>query len=184
MDTVTATAMIEVDYTLNLSIFGELNARGFTLQRLRAEVEKIVNNAYPGSYPQLKLLQTGTLTVTVAGEVTSTYQPSAWGLTRLSSVLTGHTTPYSSNRDIEITPRRGSAKVYDLFKAQRLGDLSQDPYLKPGDTVTVSRIERRLTISGEVERPGAYQLLKGETLRELIEYYENGFTKLSDPAAI
>jgi hypothetical protein len=37
-----------------------------------------------------------------------------------------------------------------------------------------------VTIAGEVERPGQYQLLDGENLRELIEYYGSGFTPLAD----
>ena len=38
-----------------------------------------------------------------------------------------------------------------------------------GETITVQRVERKVTISGSVERPGTYQLLAGENIKELIE---------------
>ena len=177
---VTTTSSVEVDYTLNLEIFGKLNTYGFTLHRLRAEVEKIVTNAYPGSFPHLKLVQPGHFRVIVIGEVTSTYEPSVWGLDRLSSVIWDHTTQYSSSRDIEIRDRRGTTRKYDLFKAARFGDLSQDPLLRPGDVITVSKALRRVTVNGQVRRPGRYQLLAGESLGELIDVYANGFTPLAD----
>jgi protein involved in polysaccharide export with SLBB domain len=74
--------------------------------------------------------------------------------------------------------------VYDLFNAQRLGDLSQDPYLRPGDVITFNRVKRIVTIAGSVERPGTYQLLNGENITELIEYYGSGFTADADRTRI
>jgi protein involved in polysaccharide export with SLBB domain len=68
--------------------------------------------------------------------------------------------------------------------AQRFGDLSQDPYVRPGDTITVNRADRVVAISGEVERPGDYQLLPGDTLTGLIGYYAHGYTPLADSSRI
>jgi protein involved in polysaccharide export with SLBB domain len=89
-------------------------------------------------------------------------------------------TDYSSIRDISIKSANGQTRVYDLFKAQRYGDISQDPYLRPGDVVTFNRIKRVVTVDGAVERPGTYQLLDGENIKELIEVYGRGFTPIAD----
>jgi protein involved in polysaccharide export with SLBB domain len=75
-------------------------------------------------------------------------------------------------------------RTYDFFKAERNGDLSQNPFLRPGDTITFNRIDRVISLSGEVERPGTYQLLKEENLRDLIDVYGTGFTPLADPSRI
>jgi protein involved in polysaccharide export with SLBB domain len=62
-----------------------------------------------------------------------------------------------------------------------LGDLSQDPYLRPGDVITFKRVSRVVTINGEVERPGTYQITEGENLKDIVEIYANGFTAMADP---
>jgi protein involved in polysaccharide export with SLBB domain len=85
----------------------------------------------------------------------------------------------TSIRDISVTSASGTDRTFDLFKARR-GDLREDPFLRPGDVITFNRIQRVVTIRGEVERPGMYQLLEGENLKELIEYYGSGFTPLAD----
>jgi protein involved in polysaccharide export with SLBB domain len=105
-----------------------------------------------------------------------------WALARLSSLLAEDLTGYSSLRDITVISSSGQSRTYDLFKAQRDGDLSQDPYLRPGDTVRVNRIERLVTIAGAVERPGTYQLLEGEHLRELLSRYASNLTPVADPS--
>jgi protein involved in polysaccharide export with SLBB domain len=58
--------------------------------------------------------------------------------------------------------------------------MSQDPYLRPNDVVTFNRVERRISISGAVERPGTYQPLRGENLKDLIDAYGGGFTTTAD----
>jgi protein involved in polysaccharide export with SLBB domain len=99
---------------------------------------------------------------------------------------TGHSilTAYSSIRDITVTSVSGQSRTYDLFKAWREGDLSQDPYLRPGDTVRVNRTGRVVTVEGSVERPGEYQLLVGENLGDLITRYASGLLPTADPSRI
>ncbi|MDR1302347.1 MAG: SLBB domain-containing protein, partial [Treponema sp.] len=43
---------------------------------------------------------------------------------------------------------------------------------------------RIVTIAGEVFRPGTYELLSGESLKELVSYYGDGFTLNADPELI
>jgi protein involved in polysaccharide export with SLBB domain len=89
-------------------------------------------------------------------------------------------THFASLRDVSIKSLNGQTRTYDLFRARRLGDLSQDPYLRPGDEITFNRVKRSVMITGEVERPGVYQLLDGENIKELIEFYGSGFTPEAD----
>jgi protein involved in polysaccharide export with SLBB domain len=100
-------------------------------------------------------------------------------MARLSS-LTRYTTPFASIRNVSIKSANGRVKSYDLFKAEREGDLSQNPYLRPDDVITFNRLDRQVTIHGAVERPGVYQLLAKENLKDLIENYARGFTPIAD----
>jgi protein involved in polysaccharide export with SLBB domain len=159
-----------------------VDARGKTWLQLKSQVEGIVANNYPLSGVQFVLSRPAVFRVYVRGEVAAAGERVAWGMDRLSSVLNASLTPRASVRDVTVTSAGGAVRTCDLFLAQRLGDLGRDPYLRPGDVITFNRIQRVVTIGGEVERPGRYQLLEGEHLRDLIERYGSGFTPLADPS--
>jgi protein involved in polysaccharide export with SLBB domain len=175
---------VDSEYSVNLSQFGEVDARGLTLAKLRRLIEQIVLKKYPGSGPQLSVESVGVFQVYIKGEVTAAGWVSAWGLSRLSSVVQDRMTPYASTRDIEIIPTGAEGAHYDLFQALRFGRKELDPYVGPQDTVVVHRRSRLVTVSGEVERPGSFQLLPGEGLGELLRLYGGGYTKLADAAHI
>ena len=118
--------------------------------------------------------------ILVTGEVTTVVEKEAWPLKRLSEVISDCMTSYSSTRNIVVTNVEGESKTYDLFKAKRFGDMENNPYIRAGETVTINRISRKVTISGSVERPGTYELLEGENLKTLVTYYANGLTEQAD----
>jgi len=171
---------VDSSYRIRVSNLGIVNGAGKTFMQLKNEVEAVVANNYPLSGVQLVLTQPAVFRVYMKGEVIEAKEIPAWGLSRLSALLEINCTNYTSIRDISIKSSNGQTKVYDLFKAQRLGDLSQDPYLRPGDVITFNRVKRIVTIAGTIERPGTYQLLDGENIKELIEFYGNGFTPVAD----
>jgi protein involved in polysaccharide export with SLBB domain len=174
---------VDSSYKVRVVNLGIIDAAGKTYMQLKNQVEAVVSNNYPLSGVQLVLMKPAVFRVYIKGEVVSSGEREAWALDRLSSAVS-LMTPLSSLRDINIQSVGGQVRTYDLFKAQRFGDLSQDPYLRPGDTITFNRLKRAVIIEGEVERPETYQLLPGENLKELIETYGSGFTPLADPTRI
>jgi protein involved in polysaccharide export with SLBB domain len=171
--------MVDSGYTVRIANLGALNAAGKTLRQFKREAESIVSNNYPFSGVQLVLTKPGIFRVFVTGEVAAAAEITAWAMERLSS-LTRLATPFASLRKVTVKSAGGQVRDYDIFKAGRDGDLSQNPYLRPDDVVTFNRLERAVTVRGAVERPGAYQLLAGENLRDLIETYAGGFTPVAD----
>jgi protein involved in polysaccharide export with SLBB domain len=166
---------VDTSYRIRVSNLAVLNAAGKTYNELKTEVESVVTTSYPLSGVQFVLQTPAVFMVQVKGEVQAAGEVSAWALARLSS-LSGYVTPYGSLREVSVTSSNGVTRTYDLFKAGRLGDLDQNPYLHPNDVVAFGRFERRVTLTGAVERPGTYQLLRGEHLKDLIEVYGSGFT--------
>ena len=112
--------------------------------------------------------------VYVTGEVIRSAWGEVTGQNRLSEALKNNVTAWSQTRSVKVKSRDGTEKVYDLFMADRKGDLTQDPILRPGDVVTVGKAERLVKVMGEVRRPGTYGLLTGEGLKELIGIYGDG----------
>lgn len=168
---------------VDLGLFGTIDARETTYRELETAILERVSSAYADSFPTLELQEVGRFTVLITGEVSSTDLVEAWGLMRLSEAIEGHMTPYSSIRNIRIR-RGGESLSFDLFRSERAEDLTQDPLLLAGDQIVVNRLDRKVQINGEVERPGSYELLPGEQLPELIEEYGSGFTKRADPGRI
>ncbi|AEF81737.1 polysaccharide biosynthesis/export family protein [Leadbettera azotonutricia] len=176
---------VDSTYRIRVANMGIIDASGKTFPQLKAQVEQIVSNNYPLSGVQFVLTQPAVFKVYVKGEVRQATDVTTWGLMRLSSLYASdNITPFTSMRDITIQAPGGQPRVYDFFKAFRYGDLSQDPYLRPGDIITFNRVARSVSISGAVERPGVYQLLEGENLKELINVYSSGFTPLADATRI
>ncbi len=175
---------VQSDFSLNLGVFGELSAKDITYQELRQKIENLVRRSYPGSRPRLVIFSTGVFRVYLKGEVTKAQYVNCWGLSHLSEVITDKTTRFSSLRDLEMRSDDGKTGTYDLFKAERFGERAQDPYVKPGSTVTVKKIKRLVKVYGEVARPGSYQLLEGEGLPELLAGFAGGFTAFSDTSRI
>ena len=174
------TILLDTTYKIRVANLAVLNVRGKSFIEVKQQVEEIVSKNFSMSGVQFTLTTPGLFYVRIKGEVTAAAEVQAWGLTRLSSVVGRHRTDYSSIRNIQVTDAAGKTRTYDLFKAQRDADLSQDPHVRPGDVVTINRYSRKVTLSGAVERGGTYEMLSGENLKELISLYGNGYTDFAD----
>ena len=172
--------IVDSSYKVRVANLAVIDAAGKSYLTLKRQVEDIVSKNYPMSGVQFTLVTPAVFSVLVKGEVTQTTEQSAWALSRLSSVLEKTRTAYSSIRNITVTSASGVSKHYDLFEATRNGDINQDPYLRPGDVITVRKIHKKVSISGAVRRPGTYELLEGENLKDLIDLYADGFNERAD----
>jgi len=176
---------VDTTYSLKIANLGVIkNCDGLTYKALKRQVESLVSKNYPMGAAQFILTSPGVFSVKITGQVKKSSEVNAWALTRLSEIVSRSVTQYSSLRNVKIVSSSGKTRVCDLFKASRDGDFSNDPYLRPGDTVEVGRISRRVSISGAVERPGTYELLDGEELGRLVGYYGGGLTERADPSRI
>jgi protein involved in polysaccharide export with SLBB domain len=173
------TITVDTTYRIRVANLAVINAAGKTYNELKAQVESVVTSNYVMSGVQFVLKTPAVFKVFFKGEVRTAGEISVWALTRLSS-LSEYATSYGSLRAVSVTSSGGTTRTYDLFRARRQGDMSQDPYLRPNDVVTFNRVERRVRLSGAVERPGTYQMLQGENLKDLIDRYGNGFAATAD----
>lgn len=181
---VTYTIPVDSTYKIRIANMGVINCTGLTYLQLKSQVESLVLRNYPMGGVQFVLKAPSLFLVTLTGEVEQTVDRNAWALTRLSTLIKDSLTPYSSTRSIKIERADGSSETYDLFRSVRKGELEQDPFLRPGDKIIVNRAKRIVKIDGAVERPGIYELLDGDNLKELIENYGNGLEPLADTSRI
>lgn len=177
--------IIQVDgsYRVIIPSYETIEGRNKTLDQVIHEIEKLLLTYNPFSMPKVTLIGTGSFHVTVKGEVSSTREVTAWGLTRLSSVLS-HATDKASTRNIKIESADGTTAYYDLYSALKEGDLSQNPYVMPGDVITLVPAKRVVSIVGEVMRSGTYQLLQDEQLVSLLDSYAKGVLPSGDASSV
>ncbi len=175
---------VDLTYKIRIANLGQIDCNGMTYLDLKDAVISLVQRNYPMSSVQFVLEKPAVFTITVSGEVHNTVEIQAWSLTRLSTLVSQNATDYASYRNVSVISANGKKRNYDLFMSSRSNDLSQDPYMRPGDKVIVNRMERKVTVNGAVERPGEYELLKGENLKELIEKYGYGKTDSADLSKI
>ncbi|GHV24489.1 hypothetical protein AGMMS4952_00170 [Spirochaetia bacterium] len=173
---VTYTITVDSSYRIRISNLGIINVTGKTYRQLKQDAETIVSKNYPLSGVQLTMIKPSVFSVYIKGEVSHSAELTTWAMGRLSSVVSSNLSAYSSIRNITVTSADGQIKTYDLFKAQRFGDLREDPYLRPGDIIILKHIDRKISVYGHVERPGSYELLPDENIRELIQIYAGGYT--------
>ena len=171
---------VDSTYRVRIANLGIINAEGLTLQEFKNKVESLIVNNYPNGGIQFFLSNPAQFHVYVKGEVEQARTLEAWALMRASEIVKEFATDYSSTRLFTVVSADGSSKKYDLFKADRYGDFTQDPYLRPGDTIVVQKLDRLITINGAVKRPGTYELLAGEELKSLIFDYADGFDPYAD----
>lgn len=85
-------------------------------------------------------------------------------------------------RTVQLT-RNGQRKTYDLLRFYRLGDDSQNPFLKDGDVVWVGAVKDHVNISGSVFQAGDIQFVAGDKLKDIIEL-ANGTPFSADLSAV
>jgi polysaccharide biosynthesis/export protein len=184
-ETVTKAVQVASDYQIDLGIFGKIDATKMTFVELKRRVENLYAESYARSYPSLNIDSVGVFRVSVDGEISRARYITAWGLTKLSDMVAMADAPNASLRNVLVRPRTSSSPTkFDVLKAIRLGDDSQDPFIRPNDTLTFTPAGRSIKLSGEIREPGNYELLKGEGLRVLIEQFGGGLTSDAEPTRI
>lgn len=179
MQTVTVDLQADEMSRVQIPGLGTVAGAGKYWTTVREEILAMVSTYYSYSNPQLVLTGVGSFSVSVVGEVTGTRIVPAWGLTRLSEVLT-NASAYASTRSVEVVSSDGSRATYDLYRALRQGDLSEDPLLKSGDRIILKRADTPVQLAGNVYQSGTYQVLAGETLDDLLNTYGGGLRSGSD----
>lgn len=179
VELVSSQLLVESDYTINMGVLGKVNARGNTFAELKPQIEQIIARAYPRSLPSVTISSIGLFRVTLSGAIPRAQRITAWGLSRLSDLVTGVTGPYTSLRRVTVVSADGSESTYDVFRAIDQGAVDQDPRLRPGDSVVFVRRGTVVGVRGQVYEPGSYEILPGEGLAELRQFFQD-FTPNAD----
>lgn len=177
MNVVNLSVIVPLDGVIKSASLFQVDTSGLTFQSVKAEIESQITASNRYAEPTVNLTSLGLFQVTVKGKVSSTQRVAVNGLKRLSD-LAYLFSDDASVRDVVIS-NNGVEKNYDIYLALKRGDESNNPYLRPGDVITVKAEDKEVVLSGAVKSPGTYQVLETETVENLITYYGEGYDELS-----
>jgi protein involved in polysaccharide export with SLBB domain len=168
---------ITPDGNLRIPYVGLIYLNGFTIEQATAQIKSRMQQVYPAlANGQTKLsVNLGTvrsIRVTIIGEVV---QPGTYTLSSLSSLfnalyLSGGPTNNGSLRNIEVIRGDKVIETVDFYSFLQRGYLDANIRLEDQDVIRIPVYTKRVSVDGEVKRPGLYELKDGETLADLIKY--------------
>ncbi|HSR90692.1 MAG TPA: SLBB domain-containing protein [Gemmatimonadales bacterium] len=168
---------------------GQINVANLTMDQLEDLLYTRLGKVYSGVRRSPNATTKFTVTVArlrtiqifVTGDVhwPGSYQISAAGTVLNALYEAGGPTVNGSFRRVEVHRKGKLADSLDIYDYLLRGDASHDIRLETGDVIFVPVRKTPVKMTGRVVRPAIYELLPGETLRDLISS-AGGF----DPTAL
>lgn len=163
------TVTIKPDGAISLPLLGEVKAAGRTTTQLAADLSKLYTKYLKQPSIIVTVREFRVDRIYILGQVSrpGEYQlrPGV-GLMELLASAGGPTTRADLAKVVVI---RGRTEAVQLNLLEALAK-SQNPDVRllPGDVLFVPEADNRITVLGEVNRPGAYQLLEGQRVSDLV----------------
>ena len=163
--------MINQDGFLFIPKVGGVDLRNSTLNEAKEKITSEINKYYKNVDVFISLIGIRKITVSLLGDVKN---PSSYilpGNSRLIDLIgkSNGLLPTSNYRDVKIKSLDGTSKVYDFLKYLRFSDRKANPLLHEGDAVIVDKVDKTVSINGEVKYPGVYEYVQNETAADLIK---------------
>ncbi len=156
---------------LNISGKNISQAKDFILKEF-GRIYSTLNSQNPSTFLDISLGSLKSINVNFVGEVKF---PGVYAIHPFSNVITGliqaggvDTT--GSLRSIQIKRNNKIHKAIDLYEYLLKGNISNDIQLKDQDIILVKVRQSTITIDSSVHRPGIYEAIEGESIKQLIDY--------------
>ena len=173
---------ISPDGTINIPDVGMISLNGMTIKEADAYMKRKLGQIYSvdgedaKSEIKLSLGNIRTIQVNMMGEVAN---PGTYYLSSLSNIYhalhrAGGVSSLGSLRAIQLIRKGKVIAVIDIYDFIRDGK-TNETILEEGDIINVPTYDIIVDIAGNVKRPMSYELKKGETIADLIDYAA-GFT--------
>jgi len=163
--------VLQDDYELEIPYVGTIGVEGRLFSDVRREVVRRIRAQGTVRFASLVLRQPALFDVFIFGGVANPGIYTMTPLSRISDLVTAAKGPQAgaSLRRVQLS-RDGVVLALDLTRFSTRGDFAANPALAPGDRVRIGRAERLVTIDGLVAFPGAFDLLPGEGIADLVRF--------------
>lgn len=168
---------VSPDGIINIQYVGRIAVAGLTIEQATSKIRGIMSKTY-------KALNTGRTSLAVnLGNIRSikiimtghVVKPGTYTLSSLSTVYTalyacGGPSQNGSFRNIQIIRNNKVVKTIDVYSFLLKGILQDNIRLQDQDVINVPVYDKRVEISGEVKQAALFEVVKGETLQDVINF--------------
>lgn len=184
-----ASIPVSVEGKISIPYVGQIAVSGMTIeaatQKIRNAIAGVYSTVRSGqSQVGISLSRIRTIKVTLIGSK----QPGNYSVSSLATVynalfLGGGPAKNGSYRNIELLRNNKVYRTIDLYRFLVKGDQSDNVGLKDNDVIRIPAYTQRVTLDGQVKRPGIFEMKKGETFADLL-LFASGFNELAYTASV
>ena len=168
---------------------GYISVIGMTIESATQKIKKAISKVYSTvnsgqSQVTVNITQIRTIKITIIGG----QQPGNYSVSSLTTVfnalhLAGGAGNNGSFRNIELIRNNKIIRTVDIYNYLINGDQSDNIGLKENDLIRIPAYSKRVSLVGEIKRPGLYELKSTETLSDLLQFC-SGFNSDAHTASI
>ena len=184
-----ASVPVTMEGKVNIQYVGQIAVSGMTIeaatQKIKGAISKVYSTVGSGqSQVGISLSRIRTIRVTLIGSK----QPGNYSISSLATVynalfLGGGPGKNGSYRNIELLRDNKVYRNVDIYRFLVNGDQSDNVGLKDNDVIRIPAYSQRVTVEGQVKRPGIFEMKKGETFADLLTF-ASGFNEYAYTASI
>jgi protein involved in polysaccharide export with SLBB domain len=180
---------VSVEGKVNIQYVGQISVSGLTIeaatQKIKGAIARVYSTVRSGqSQVGVSLSRIRTIKVTIIGS----RQPGNYSISSLATVynalfLGGGPGKNGSYRNIELIRNNKVYRNIDIYRFLVNGNQSDNVGLKDNDVIRIPAYTNRVTVEGEVKRPGIFEMKKGEHFSDLLNF-ASGFNEFAYTASV
>lgn len=184
-----ATLPVSVEGKIDIQNVGQISVIGMTIeaatQKISRAIAKVYSTVRSGqSQVGVSLSKVRTIKITIIGsKLPGNYSVSSLATVYNALYLAGGPGKNGSYRNIELLRNNVVFKNIDIYHFLVNGDQSDNIGLKDNDVIHIPAYSQRVTISGEVKRPGIFEMKTGESFKDLLTF-ASGFNEFAYIASV
>ena len=163
---------VKLDGTILFPELGAISVVGLSLKDVKAKLEQLIEQSYIGVNIDISIQNLSAKKITIVGAVKTpgTYLINPFSTITGALAYSGGVSEIGSLRDIKLIRNNEEIFSFDLYDLLVRGDRSKDVTIEAGDTLLIKAASQFVEINGAVKRPAIYEILEGETLRDLVDF--------------
>ncbi|MFV5692489.1 SLBB domain-containing protein [Flavobacterium sp. LT1R49] len=184
-----ASVPVSTEGKVTIQYVGQIPVTGMTIeaatQKIKGAIARVYSTVGSGqSQVAVSLSRIRTIRVTIIGSK----QPGNYSISSLATVynalfLGGGPGKNGSYRNIELLRDNKVYKNIDLYRFLVNGNQSDNVGLKDNDVIRIPAYNQRVTLEGQVKRPGIFEMKMGETFSDLLSF-ASGFNEFAYTASV
>jgi protein involved in polysaccharide export with SLBB domain len=180
---------VSLEGKVNIQYVGQIAVSGMTIEAATVKIKNAIARVYSSvrsgqSQVGISLSRIRTIKVTLIGSK----QPGNYSISSLATVynalfLGGGPAKNGSYRNIELIRNNKVYRTIDLYRFLVNGNQSDNIGLKDNDVIRIPAYNQRVTLEGQVKRPGIFEMKSDESFQDLLTF-ASGFNEFAFTASV